>query len=163
MRWHPAVRKQFQSLLKALGQKFDGKIAGINLQETSIGVEETSLNNAGFTYVGYRNAILDNMKALKAALPNSIAMQYANFMPGEWLPSDDKGFLESVYKYGQENNIARRCSGLDASTPQSTKSCLSLYGPVQGLNGPRCGRPGRQLYGDNGKRGFRRFRRKYRP
>jgi hypothetical protein len=107
MRWHPLVRRQFQGLLKALGQKFDGKIAGINLQETSVGIEESDGTKiSGFTYNLYRDAILDNMKALKQALPTSVVMQYANFMPGEWLPGDDKGFLESVYQFGRDNGVA---------------------------------------------------------
>lgn len=29
-------------------------------------------------------------------------MQYANFMPGEWLPDDDKGYLKSVYAEARE-------------------------------------------------------------
>jgi hypothetical protein len=35
----------------------------------------------------------------------STTMQYANFMPGEWLPYDDKGFLRSVYHYGEEIGV----------------------------------------------------------
>jgi hypothetical protein len=38
------------------------------------------------------------MKALKHAFPKSAVIQYANFMPGEWLPGDDKGYLRTVYK-----------------------------------------------------------------
>jgi hypothetical protein len=45
------------------------------------------------------------MLALKKAFPKSITMQYANFMPGEWLPGDDKGYLRSVYQYGQEIGV----------------------------------------------------------
>ena len=32
-------------------------------------------------------------------------MQYANFMPGEWLPWEDHGYLQSVYTYGQEIGV----------------------------------------------------------
>jgi hypothetical protein len=45
------------------------------------------------------------MLALKKAFPQSTTMQYANFMPGEWLPWEDKGFLRSIYQYGQEIGV----------------------------------------------------------
>ena len=35
-RWDKKVREQFSLLLQALGKEFDGKIEGINFQETSI-------------------------------------------------------------------------------------------------------------------------------
>ncbi|MFN7937004.1 MAG: hypothetical protein U0R19_27020 [Bryobacteraceae bacterium] len=91
-RWDASVRTRFHLLLAALGKEFDGKIAGINLAETSIGV-----TTADFDPRAYRDAVLDNVRALKKAFPRSVAMQYANFMPGEWLPGDDHGYLRSVY------------------------------------------------------------------
>jgi hypothetical protein len=45
------------------------------------------------------------MFALKKAFPKSTTMQYANFMPGEWLPWEDKGYLRSIYLYGQEIGV----------------------------------------------------------
>jgi hypothetical protein len=45
------------------------------------------------------------MIAAKAAFTRSIVMQYANFMPGEWLPGDDRGFLRSIYERGRELNV----------------------------------------------------------
>jgi len=101
-RWDPSVQDRFQRLLMALGTEFDGRIAGINLQETAIGVSEKGPHaSPGFTYAGYRDAILSNMRALKRAFPKSVAMQYANFMPGEWLPADDHAFLRSVFQLGE--------------------------------------------------------------
>ena len=41
-RWNEKVRERFALLLEALGKEFDGKIEGINLQETSIGVNAKS-------------------------------------------------------------------------------------------------------------------------
>jgi hypothetical protein len=97
-RWDPAVRDRFQKLLFALGKEFDGKIAGINLPETSIDFGETGrFFPGGFSVDGYREAVPANFKALKIAFPNSVAMQYANFMPGEWRPAKDKGFLQGIY------------------------------------------------------------------
>jgi hypothetical protein len=37
-RWNKKVRERFALLMRALGKAYDGKIAGINLQETSIGI-----------------------------------------------------------------------------------------------------------------------------
>jgi hypothetical protein len=99
-RWDPAVQERFHKLLLALGREFDGRIAGINLPETAIVFGSSGrLFPEGFTHDSYRQAILVNMKALKIAFPKSVAMQYANFIPGEWRPLEDKGYLSGIY-YG---------------------------------------------------------------
>ena len=98
-RWDKAVQARFHKLLAALGKAFDGKIEGINLPETAVDFGETGrLYPKGFTPALYRDAVLTNMAALKRAFPKSVTMQYANFMPGEWLPDSDKGYLRSVYQ-----------------------------------------------------------------
>ena len=110
-RWDPAVQERFHKLLSALGKEFDGRIAGINLPETSL-VFGTSgrLFPAGFSHDAYRRSIIVNMKALKLAFPRSVAMQYANFMPGEWRPTNDKGYLRDVYN-------AARAAGVGVGGP----------------------------------------------
>jgi hypothetical protein len=45
------------------------------------------------------------MLALKKSFPKSTTMIYANFMPGEWLPGDDKGYLRSIYQFGEEIGV----------------------------------------------------------
>ncbi|HET6668962.1 MAG TPA: hypothetical protein VFH15_01910 [Pyrinomonadaceae bacterium] len=96
-RWDPAVQARFHKLLFALGKEFDGRIEGINFAETSVGFGHSGrLFPKGFTFEIYRDAIITNMKALKRAFPKSVAMQYANFMPGEWRPDEDKGYLRAV-------------------------------------------------------------------
>jgi len=98
-KWDPAVRERFRLLLLALGKEFDGKIEGINLAETSYSVGDTGkLFGKGFSFDGYRDGTIANMKALKAAFPHSVTLVYANFMPGEWLPTEDAGYLRAVYK-----------------------------------------------------------------
>ena len=105
-RWDPAVQERFHKLLATLGKEFDGKIEGIVLAETSIGFGPTGkLAPKGFTNEIYRDAVITNMKALKRAFPKSVVMQYANFMPGEWLPGEDKSYLRSVYKAAQEIGV----------------------------------------------------------
>ncbi|MGR3810323.1 hypothetical protein [Jiulongibacter sp. NS-SX5] len=98
-RWNAAVQERFAILLLELGKAFDGKIEGINLQETAIGVDHSS--DPSFSEISYLEAIKSNMKALKAAFPISTTMIYANFMPGEWLPWEDKNYLKSIYAYGE--------------------------------------------------------------
>ncbi|MDM8002176.1 MAG: hypothetical protein QUS66_04575, partial [Bacteroidota bacterium] len=102
-RWNPQVQARFALLLKELGKKFDGMIEGINLQETSIGVNNNT--DPAFTPELYSESLKINMLALKKSFPSSVTMQYANFMPGEWLPGDDKGYLRSIYKYGEEIGV----------------------------------------------------------
>lgn len=102
-RWNPQVRERFALLLKALGDEFDGKIEGINLQETAIGV--SAATDSAFTETGYVTGLKANMLALKKAFPTSATMLYANFMPGEWLPWEDQGYLSSLYAYGEEIGV----------------------------------------------------------
>ncbi|HEX6573787.1 MAG TPA: hypothetical protein VF042_02360 [Gemmatimonadaceae bacterium] len=106
-RWDPAVQDRLNKLFVKLGDEFDGKIEGINLDETSLEYGSSGrLWPSGFTYESYRDAIIRNMKALKAAFPKSVAMQYANFMPGEWRPSENKGYLDSVYSAAIASHVA---------------------------------------------------------
>ncbi len=99
-RWNKKVRKRFSKLLHALGNAFDGKIEGINLQETAIGVRDSS-----FSELDYVDGLKANMLALKKAFPRSTTMLYANFIPGEWLPGKDKGYLRSIYQYGEKIGV----------------------------------------------------------
>jgi hypothetical protein len=102
-RWDAAVQERFHKLLMALGREFDGKIEGINLAETAVDLGSSGrLFPQGFTPATYRDAIITNMKVLKSAFPKSVTMQYANFMPGEWLPDDDRSYLRSVYQQAKE-------------------------------------------------------------
>lgn len=95
-RWNEKVQQRFAKLLTALGTKFDGQIEGINLQETAIGVSKDV--DSAFTPEGYVASVKANMAALSQSFKRSVALQYANFFPDEWLPWDDKGFLKSVYQ-----------------------------------------------------------------
>lgn len=102
-RWSPKLRARFEVLLQTLGKEFDGKIEGINLQETSIGI--TRKENPEFTEQGYVDGLKANMLAMKKSFPRSITMIYANFIPGEWLPWTDKGYMRSLYQYGEEIGV----------------------------------------------------------
>ena len=97
-RWDPAVRARFAKLLEALGKEFDGRIAGINLTETSVEFGDGRFVPSGFSPEAYRDGIIANMRALKRAFPNAVTLQYANFMPGEWRPTSDKGYLRALFR-----------------------------------------------------------------
>jgi hypothetical protein len=132
-RWDPAVQERFHKLLIALGKEFDGQIAGINLQESAGGFGgNKSLYPKDFSPEVYRDAIIVNMKALKRAFPKSIAMQYANFMPGEWRPTDDKGYLRSVYAAAQQFRIAVGGPDLFPFKPGQMGSSYSLIHEING-------------------------------
>ena len=45
------------------------------------------------------------MTALKHGFKNSVTIQYANFMPGEWLPWEDEGYLKSIYEHGESIGV----------------------------------------------------------
>ena len=126
-RWDPAVQDRFHKLLFALGKEFDGRIEGINLAETSVGFGFTGrLFPKGFSFEIYRDAIITNMKALKRAFPKSIPLQYANFMPGEWCPTEDKGYLRAVYRAAKESKVGVGGPDLLPYRPGQLKSSYPL-------------------------------------
>ncbi|HWW02170.1 MAG TPA: hypothetical protein VNZ64_20890 [Candidatus Acidoferrum sp.] len=108
-RWDPAVQDRFYKLLFALGKEFDGRIEGINLPETAAEFGASGrLFPKGFAPESYRDAIPTNMMVLKRAFQNSVAMHCANFMPGEWLPANDRSYLHTVYRRARELNVGGR-------------------------------------------------------
>jgi hypothetical protein len=97
-RWDPAVRARLTALFNALGVEFDGKIAGINFAETSISVGSAGDPPEGYSPSIYYEAIRELMRSARVAFKKSDLLVYANFMPGESLPEDDKGFLKGIYE-----------------------------------------------------------------
>ena len=133
-RWDPAVQQRFYKLLLALGKEFDGKIEGINLPETSAGFGLTGrFFPEGYSHELYRDAIIANMKVLKRAFPRSVAMQYANFMPGEWRPTDDKGLMTAVYAAAREAKVAVGGPDLLPSRPGQMKGAYPLIREAAGI------------------------------
>ena len=133
-RWDPAVQERFAKLLMALGKEFDGKIEGINLPETAIGFGSSGkLFPEGFTFESYRAAVKTNMRALKAAFPKSVAMQYANFMPGEWRPIKDRGYLQAVYDSAKSLQVGVGGPDLMPSRPGQMKSSYPLLRDAAGI------------------------------
>jgi hypothetical protein len=126
-RWDPAVQERFHELLIALGNKFDGRIEGINLPETAVDFGESGrLFPGGFTPEVYRAAVITNMTVLKRAFPKSVTLQYANFMPGEWLPDNDRSYLRSVYRRAGELNVGVGGPDLLPYKPAQMSHCYPL-------------------------------------
>ena len=132
-RWDPAVQERLHKLLFALGKEFDGRIEGINFAETSASFGESGrLFPKGFSFEIYRDAIITNMKALRQAFPKSVVIQYANFMPGEWRPTDDKGYLRAVYKAAQELKVGVGGPDLLPYRPAQLKNSYPLIREAAG-------------------------------
>jgi hypothetical protein len=98
-RWDPAVRARYARLLEVLGREFDGRIEGLVIPETAIGFGVARNRPPGFTPEGYVEAIREMTSAARRAFSRSFVVLYANFMPGEWLPGNDKGYLKAVYAH----------------------------------------------------------------
>lgn len=96
-RWDPAVRGRFARLLEALAAEFDGVIEGINLPETAIGFESPAFHPPGFTFDAYAAGIRATLTDARRAFTRSCVIIYANFMPGERLPAEDRGYLRGIY------------------------------------------------------------------
>jgi hypothetical protein len=98
-RWDPAVRARFAKLVNELGREFDGRLEAIVLPETAIGMSLPALRPPDFTASAYVGAINDMMTTIRRAFPRSCVIVYANFMSGEWLPGNDRGYLRAVYAH----------------------------------------------------------------
>ena len=133
-RYDPAVQKRWHKLVMEIAKEFDGKIEGINFAETSVDFGETGrLYPKGFSPEIYRDGIITNMLAARAAFRNSIVMQYANFMPGEWLPENDHGLLKSVFAQASEHKIAIGAPDLLPLRPGQMKHAYPLIREISGV------------------------------
>jgi len=97
-RWDPAVSARLIALVKAVAAEFDGKIEGLNFDETSIDDGVMEIPWEGYTPARYFEATCNLMRATRAAFKTSHVLIFANFMPGESLPDDDKGYLKGIYQ-----------------------------------------------------------------
>lgn len=102
MQWNDALRARFQALLKALAAHVDGRVAGINLPETSFDLDEKH-PPAGFTCDGYFNAELDNLAAAREAFSKSAVIQYVNFWPCEW--NNDHRYMSRLFDFALAHDI----------------------------------------------------------
>jgi hypothetical protein len=126
-RWDAAVQVRFARLLEAIADAADGRLAGITLPETSIGFGDDATRwPAGYSYAAYVKGITANLTAARRAFRRSTVMQYANFMPGEWLPGDDHGYLRAVYAHAATIGAAVGGPDLMPNRPGQRNHSLAL-------------------------------------
>ncbi len=102
--WNPAVRERFQRLLAALAEKFDGRVAGLNLPESAISIDiDIEKGRSGFTCEKYFAAQLENVAFARKAFQKSHVVQYVNFWPCEW--NNDREFMSRAFAFAKENGI----------------------------------------------------------
>ncbi|AJC23519.1 hypothetical protein RO07_20830 [Pandoraea pulmonicola] len=100
--WNPSLRERYQALLRALADRFDGRIRGINLPETAIDVEDRK-DHEDFTCDGYFQAELDNMRYARTVFKRSSVVQYVNFWPCEW--DDSRHYMARTFAFAVTHHI----------------------------------------------------------
>jgi len=100
--WNPAVRERFQKLLSALAAKFDGRVWGINLPESSADIDQKN-DKTGFTCDGYFAATLENIAFARKVFSKSHVVQYTNFWPCEW--DNDRKYMSRAFEFAKQNRI----------------------------------------------------------
>lgn len=95
--WNPEVRKRYQALLSAIAKEFDGKITGLNMPETSIGVDQSANNYSNETY--FRGE-LENAGYAAEVFKKSYVVQYVNFWPDGWNDENNR-FTDSFNFYAE--------------------------------------------------------------
>jgi hypothetical protein len=102
MQWNPAVRARYQALLKALAERFDGRVFGVNLPETSIDVDVDDAS-AGFSCDAYFAAELENLGYAREVFRQSQVVQYVNFWPCEW--ENDHAYMSRTFAFAAAHGI----------------------------------------------------------
>ncbi len=105
-RWDPAVQARWAALLQALGDSLDGRIEAVVLSESAVQFGATGRYVPdGFTPEAYVRGIEAQITAARHAFPRTRVIQYANFMPGEWLPKTDHGYLRAVIAHAESIGV----------------------------------------------------------
>lgn len=83
-RWHPKVVARLSALFHALGDRFDKDsfVEAINIEETATGITKAEFARAGYTAEKYLSGSKAIMLAAKAAFPNTLFIQYINYIAG---------------------------------------------------------------------------------
>lgn len=125
-RWDPNVAARYHKLLQQLAEKFDGRIEGINLPETSIDVSEKK-PPAGYSHERYLVAQKNNMKALRDYFKRSVPILYANFMPG------GTGYLKPLYDYAREMKVGMGGPDIKVYRRMQMKNSYPLIRELSGI------------------------------
>lgn len=100
--WNPAVQERYQALLKALAEKFDGRVFGVNLPETAID-PDIKHDKTGFSCDSYFAAEMANLGYARKVFKTSHVVQYINFWPCEW--ENDHKYMSRMFAFAAENQI----------------------------------------------------------
>ncbi|MEU8587386.1 hypothetical protein AB0C59_10335 [Streptomyces sp. NPDC048664] len=100
--WNPAVRNRFHHLLKALAERFDGRLAGVNLPETATAVD-VDKDRTGYSDDAYFRAELDNMAYGARVFTKTPFVQYVNFWPGEW--NNDHDYMGRAFAFAEKHGV----------------------------------------------------------
>ncbi len=100
--WNPAVRRRFQRLLAALARRFDGRVAGINLPESSIEIL-AQRTPAGFSCGRYFRATEENIAFARRVFRRSAVVQYVNFWPCGW--SNHHRYMSRFFAFARRRGI----------------------------------------------------------
>ncbi|MFE9796803.1 hypothetical protein ACFYRL_34345 [Streptomyces goshikiensis] len=98
--WNTEVRADFQAMLKAMAEKFDGKLAGVNLPETAVEVD-TKTDQTKYTSKSYIDAEIDNMLYGKKVFAKTQFIQYVNFLPDD----DDHKRMKEMFDLAKDKQI----------------------------------------------------------
>ncbi|MFE5581272.1 hypothetical protein [Kitasatospora sp. NPDC056531] len=102
--WVPAVSNRFQALLSALSKSLDGKVAGVNLPETSVTVNPAQEQaRSGYTCDKHVDSVINNMVFARSVFKQSQVVQYVNF----WCGSDEASneYLSRTFATAQKDGI----------------------------------------------------------
>jgi hypothetical protein len=100
--WNPAVRVRFQALLGALGKRFDGRIAGVNLPETAADLTSAEREH-GFSCDAYFDGELENLAFARRVFRRSAVVQYVNFWPCGW--NNAHGYMQRTFEFAVKNGV----------------------------------------------------------
>ncbi|MEV7596038.1 hypothetical protein AB0O91_01450 [Kitasatospora sp. NPDC089797] len=98
--WDDGVRADFQAMLKAMAERFDGRLAGVNLPETAVEVD-TGNDRTGYTSKSYIDAELDNMRFGRKVFTRTQFIQYINFLPDD----DDHRRMQEMFDLARDERI----------------------------------------------------------
>ncbi|HTU68459.1 MAG TPA: hypothetical protein VMF52_21140 [Steroidobacteraceae bacterium] len=102
MQWNAAVRARFQALLRALARRFDGRVYGINLPESSADIDREN-DRTGFDCDAYFAAEMENARVARQAFRESRVVQYVNFWPCEW--NDDRRYMSRFFEFAARQRL----------------------------------------------------------
>jgi hypothetical protein len=129
MQWNPAVRARFQKLLRTLAMRFDGRIYGINFEETAMSANLPE-GEKGFTCDGYFDAEMENIAAARQAFHKTALVMFANFWPCEW--NDSRHYMSRAFAYAAAHDIGMGGPDIYPYNPAQMKNSYRFLNDYRG-------------------------------